>query len=158
MTTEDRVVRVRLELAQGYQFLATFPDLPGAGTITVDEPSPLGGGEGPNAAALLAAAIGNCLAASLVFCLRRARGDAQGVTADVTAHIVRNEAGRFRIGSVDVALSPDVPEADLARLQRCEGLFENFCIVTQSVRQGIPVNVTLKPERVPESLQVETPA
>lgn len=148
MATKDRVARVRLELAHGYQFLASFPDLSVAGAIAVDEPPPLGDGEAPDPAALLAAAIGSCLAASLVFCLRRARGDAQGLTADVTAHILRNEAGRFRIGSVDVALTADVPDADLARLQRCEGLFEDFCIVTQSVRQGIPVNVMLKPEHL----------
>lgn len=124
MATDDRVALVRLELAHGYQFLASFPDLSAAGAIAVDEPPPLGDGEAPDAAALLAAAIGSCLAASLVFCLRRAHGDAHGVTADITAHIVRNEAGRFRIGSVDVALSPDVRDADLARLERCEGLFE----------------------------------
>jgi hypothetical protein len=30
------------------------------------------------------------------------------------------------------------------RLTRCEGLFEDFCIVTESLRRGIPVAVTVK--------------
>ncbi len=41
---------------------------------------------------------------------------------------------------------PDLPDSTLsgdvsARLARCEGLFEDFWIVTESVRHGIPVNV-----------------
>jgi len=34
-----------------------------------------------------------------------------------------------------------VDAADAGRLERCERLFEDFCIVTASIRQGIPVKV-----------------
>ena len=40
------------------------------------------------------------------------------------------------------------PDEDTPRLGRCENLFEDFCIVTQSVRRGIPVNVTVKQREV----------
>ena len=33
---------------------------------------------------------------------------------------------------------------EAARLERCERIFENFCIVTASVREGIPVSVHVK--------------
>jgi hypothetical protein len=45
----------------------------GAPPLRIDEPPPLGEERGPDAAALLGAAVGDCVAASLVFCLRKAR-------------------------------------------------------------------------------------
>jgi uncharacterized OsmC-like protein len=141
MSSESSVTRVHVGPAGGYRFSATFPDRPHVAPIVVDEPPPLGDGAGPNPAAVLAAAVGGCLAASLTFCLRRARADAS-VSADVEAHVDRTATGRLRIAGIDVALSVNVDPEELARLQRCEGLFEDFCIVTQSVRQGIPVTVT----------------
>jgi hypothetical protein len=52
--------------------------------------------------------------------------------------------GRRHVGAIDVELVPSVGDADQDRLVRCEELFEDFCIVTASVRQGIAVNVSIK--------------
>lgn len=143
--TEERTQHVTVRLARGYQFVAEFNDIPSAPSILFDEPEPLGDNRAPNAAAVLGAAVGNCLAASLAFCLRRARADLQDLTAHVTTHVVRNEQGRFRVGGIDVELTPVLGAGDgTAKLDRCESLFEDFCIVTASVKHGIPVNVSLK--------------
>jgi len=58
--------------------------------------------------------------------------------------LARNEGGRWRIREINVLISPDVSEGDRGRLKRCVELFEDFCIVSQSVRQGIPVNVEVR--------------
>ena len=92
---------------------------------------------------MLAAAIGNCLAASFAFCLRKARVEPVDLTAAVVARVARNEQGRFRISGIKVELAPEVLESDRPRLERCERLFEDFCIVTESVRRGIPVDVKI---------------
>src|SRR5687768_12075856 len=139
--SETRDYKVDLRFVRGYEFVATFRDGEGLPPIVFDEPPPLGEGSGPNAAAVLAAAIGNCLAASLAFCLRKARVEPVDLTAAVIARVARNEQGRFRISGIDVDLTPEVAESDGPRLERCERLFEDFCIVTESVRRGIPVNV-----------------
>jgi uncharacterized OsmC-like protein len=143
---EEMTHRVTITLEQGFEFRATFDGASGT-SVVLDEPPPLGGGRGPNAAALLSAAVGNCLAASLLFCLRKSRATVGALTADVTTRITRNEAGRFRISGIDVALSTDVSAEDLARLGRCEDLFEDYCIVTESVRRGIPVSVSVAEPR-----------
>lgn len=109
--------------------------------LEIDEPAPLDEGRGPNAARVLAAAIGNCLAASLLYCLRRARIDVEGVDAAVEGAMVRNERGRLRISGVRVKLQPRVAPAHRDRMGRCLELFEDFCVVTQSVRDGIDVTV-----------------
>lgn len=106
----------------------------------LDEPPPLGEGAGPNAARLVAAAVGNCLAASLLYCLQRARAEVGEVAVTVTGTLVRNEAGRLRIGSLSVELDPQLSDG-AAALERCLPLFEQFCVVTESVRAGIPVSV-----------------
>ncbi len=142
--SDDRDHHVTLTLARGYEFVAEFPDVSGSAAVLLDEPQPLGGNRGPNAAALLGAAIGNCLAASLTFCLHKTRATVAGMTARVTTHVSRNAAGRFRISGIDVELTPEVADADGAKLERCDLLFADFCMVTESVRHGIPVNVTVK--------------
>jgi len=144
---DERTHHVTLNLARGYEFVAEFPDLPNAPQILLDEPPPLGADRAPNAAAVLGVAVGNCLAASLAFCLRKSRVELEGLTARVSTRVQRDEHNRLRITGIDVELAPEVADADASRLTRCEDLFEDFCIVTQSVRRGIPVNVTVKAGR-----------
>lgn len=135
---------VTVRLARGYEFVAEFDDVPDRPSILLDEPEPLGEGRAPNAAALLGAAVGNCLSASLAYCLRKSRIAVTDLTAHVTTHITRTDKGRFRISAIDVELAPEIPDADPTRVARCGDLFEDFCTVTASVRQGIPVNVSVK--------------
>ena len=142
--SDERGARTHLDLEKRCRFSVTFPELDSPARLVVDETPPLGEGQGPNPAVLPASAVSGCLASSLLFCLSKARGEATAVAADAVAHIVRNEAGRFRVGGLDVTLSVEVPEDDQAWLQRCEGLFEDFCIVTESVEHGIMVNVNVR--------------
>jgi organic hydroperoxide reductase OsmC/OhrA len=151
MAAETREAVAHVQLAEGYRFTVTFPDVEGAQPITLDEPAPLGTGTGPTPAGLLAAAVGGCLSASLTLCLNKAHVSPDAVNAHVTARIGRNAAGRLRIEGIDVDLTPCFAGADASRFERCKALYEDFCIVTESVRHGIPVNVRVA--RCGESLE-----
>lgn len=140
----EETFEVELELEEGYRFTVRF-DLADVPPLRTDEPPPVGGGDGPNPSRLVAAAAANCLAASLLFCLRKARVEVSELRARVRAALVRNESGRLRIGELDVTLRPRVPEGAEAKLDRCLALFEDFCIVTQSLRSGIDVAVDVEP-------------
>ena len=140
MAADSRTAIAHVQLVDGYRFTATFPDVPGAEPITLDEAAPLGTGTGPTPADLLAAAIGGCLSASLTLCLNKAHLEPDAVNAHVTARVTRNESGRLRIEGIDVELTPCFA-GDQGRFDRCKTLYEDFCIVTESVRRGIPVNV-----------------
>lgn len=135
---------IAMDLDDGFRFLVDF-DQEGVPPLLMDEPAPLGSGAGPNAARVLAAAVGNCLSASALYCLRRARIDVLDMHTTVSATMERNEAGRLRIASFDVRLQPVVEASDQPRMRRCMALFEDFCVVSQSVRTGIEVGVTVEP-------------
>ncbi|MER3404321.1 MAG: hypothetical protein C4289_03410, partial [Chloroflexota bacterium] len=140
---EEMQATVRLSHVEGYQF-DVAPDTPADWRIRMDEPAPLGAGAGPNAARMLAAAVGHCLSASLLFCMHRARGPVSGITTTVTATMRRNERGRWRVAGLHVDLElPPLDETQQRAWERCKDLFEDYCIVTASVRQGIPVDVTV---------------
>lgn len=117
----------------------------GVTPLVVDEMQPLGAERGPNPARLLGAAVGSCLGASLLYCLRKARIGVTDLRTTVEGTMVRNDRGRLRIGELRVRLAPTVPEAERARMARCLEIFEDFCIVTQSVRAGIDVAVRVEP-------------
>lgn len=134
---------VSLKLEEDYRIRATFESVENAPSLVLDEPAPLGAGTGPNAQDLLAAAIGNCLAASLLFCARKSRVEIGGLEGSVTTHTSRNEANRLRITRVDVALAPEFKDEDAAKMARCAGLFEDFCTVTASLKGGLDVHVRL---------------
>lgn len=148
MSADAPTFSVTLEQRERFQFDVSFDDERWP-PIRLDEAAPLGDGTAPNASRILGAAVGNCLASSLLFCLEKARVPVTGLAAAVRGEVVRNEKGRLRIGKVEVTLRPSVPGASSERMGRCLELFEDFCIVTQSVRQGIEVAVSVEPEIVP---------
>ena len=90
------------------------------------------------------ASVANCLSASLLFALRKFKNNPGPITTVVTAHMERNEEKRLRVGSVDVMIQVDSPAESLEHLDRVLDQFEDFCVVTQSVRSGFPVNVTVR--------------
>jgi uncharacterized OsmC-like protein len=140
----DEQLTVTVDLQEDYKFQVNFGD--GWPRLVMDEPAPLGEDAGPNAVRVLAAAVGNCLSASTLYCLRRARIDVLGMKTAVRATIVRNEKGRLRIGGLEVHIEPLVQDEDIVRMRRCMELFEDFCVVTESVRNGIDVRVAVEPE------------
>lgn len=134
---------VRLRREAGYRFQVDFAQA-GVPPLQVDETPPLGAGEGPNPARLLAAAVGDCLGASLLFCLGKQRVEVAGLDVEVVGTYTRNERNRLRIGGLAVTLELDArgaPEADRTKVEKCLGMFEDFCVVTASVRAGIDVTV-----------------
>ena len=147
MTPHDRFT-VDLSLRDGYAFNVEFGEGEGS-PLVVDELPPLGEANGPNPARLLAAAVGSCLSASLLFCLRKARIEVGDLRTTVEGTIIRNERGRLRIGGISVRLAPELTPEQRGRMGRCLDLFQDFCIVTESVRDGIAVDVAVEPALMP---------
>ena len=140
LSSEQTVFTTRLDRINDYQFKVRF-DIPGIPELMTDESEPLGRNAGPSPSRLLSAAVGNCLSSSLIFCLGKARIPLGDLKASVETVTRRNAKGRWRIAALNVKLSPIVSEEDVSRSKRFLELFEDFCVVTESVRKGIEVNV-----------------
>ncbi|MBM7130165.1 OsmC family protein [Dyella mobilis] len=141
--SDEQFVELSLEQVEDYEFRVRFDGTAIPDLIT-DETAPLGGEAGPNPSRLLAAGVANCLAASLLFALRKFKNSPGKLTAKTRATLARNEHGRLRITHVAVELQLADAVAALEHVDRALAQFEDFCIVTESVRQGIAVEVSVR--------------
>ncbi len=138
MTEEIRITITREE---NYRFSVDFG--PAIAAMTADEPAPLGEGAGPSPQQMLAAAIANCLSASLVFAVRKFKEDPGKITATAICEIGRNEKNRLRVTGIKVSIALGVEPETLGHLDRALAQFEDFCTVSQSVKAGIPYSLTV---------------
>ncbi len=135
-------VSVTITRQDKYRFLVDFgPDI---AKMVADEPAPLGDGVGPSPSQLLAAAVANCLSASLLFAHAKFKEDPGRLTTTAVCDIGRNERNRLRVAGIRVAITLGVPPESLGHLDRALAQFEDFCTVSQSVRSGIPFVVTVR--------------
>ncbi len=137
----DKTSSVTLAQQQGYQFQVHY----GAAMPAqqVDLPAPLGQASGPSPEQALGAAVGQCLSSSLLFALRKYKQEPGPLRTEVEVTEGRNEAGRQRVLGLQARIHLGVPASTLEHLDRALASFEEFCTVTQSVRQGIPVTLSV---------------
>lgn len=106
---------------------------------------------GPDAARLLGMALLGCLSASFIFCLKKRNLTPDDLEARAEISFKTIEKGYTRIKQVDISLKPKTDDAaTLKRINQCiremkngKLLFEENCIITASVREGINVNVEM---------------
>jgi organic hydroperoxide reductase OsmC/OhrA len=141
MSDTQKIV-LTLEQESEYSFRIHFDETSIPDLLT-DEPEPLGHGAGPNPARMLAAAVANCLSASLLFALRKFKNQPGKLVTTATAELTRNEQGRFRVSHIQADIQLAEAADAHASLERILAQFENFCVVTESVRHGIEVSVSI---------------
>ena len=136
----DGQFTISMEQTDKYEFKVKFDD---GKELLMDEPEPLGGGQGPNPTRLISAAVGYCLSASLFFALQKARVECKILKTTVTTQIARNEKGRLRIAGSKVSITAelDQDEKSAKKISKSLELFEDFCVATQSIRDGLDVEV-----------------
>ncbi|MHA1607365.1 MAG: OsmC family protein [Candidatus Freyarchaeota archaeon] len=136
---EKMVSEVEVEWIENFRSKLKVKDFP---EIVLDEPPEMGGTDtGPCPVHLLAASIASCLLASYIYCAKKARVKLKGakVKARAESEWVK---GAMRVKEVHVNLELN-PAGGVSRkrAELCVKVFRNFCIVTESVIKGIPVNV-----------------
>lgn len=134
---------ITVQQESDYVFRIAFDDTEIPDLLT-DEPPPLGGNSGPNPSRMLLAAVANCLSASLLFALRKFNNTPGTLTSRATATLGRNADGRLRVDHIDVTLHLPGDPSDYQQLERVLAQFENFCVVTESVRAGVSVSVRVE--------------
>ena len=144
---EEMVSETEVEWLKDLQFKANY-DLPKVKELIMDEPPQLGGsGAGPNAARVLASSIGDCLSASILFCLTKSRVPVKNLKSNIKTRVARNEDNFLRVKDIEVEIQVQLEDpGETKKSERCKELFEKYCIVTDSIRNGIPISVNVKIE------------
>ncbi len=134
--------RVTLTQEAGYRFAVRYSE--SQPPFHGDEGPPLGAGDGATPLQLLAAAVGNCLSSSLTFAYGKFRQSPGPLATTAQALVGRNEHNRLRVQEIRVRIRLGVPAASLEHTDRVLAQFEDFCTVTASVRQAIPVAIEIE--------------
>ena len=132
-------LKVHLTQQGDYRFLVDF-----SASIPALLVGHAGDSTGPAPAQLLGAAAGQCLLASLVFALGKARRDAGLLSAEVTCQLGRNAQGRQRVQSLAITARLGKRAAELPDIQLLLAGFLPFCTVPQSLVEGMAVHVTIE--------------
>ena len=135
----EKTITVELRQRSNYQFDIEFNE--GIPQLISDEPAPLGEGKGPSPVQMLAASVGNCLSDSLFFALAKFKQKPEPIHTTVNAMVGRNAEGRMRILHIEAKIHLGVEASKLEHLDRALEQFQEFCTVTQSVGQGIPIHI-----------------
>ena len=135
----SKQISISLRQRQDYRFEVTFDE--GMAVLLSDEPAPLGTGMGPSPVQLLCAAVGNCLADSLLFAYRKFNQQPEPLQCTVTAEVGRNSENRLRVLNIHALIQLGVPVSVLEHTERVMAQFEAFCTVSQSVGQGVPIRL-----------------
>ena len=99
---------------------------------------------GPNPSRLLASAVLGCLSASLIFCIGKKNLKLDDFEAEAEIIIAKNEKNFLRVKEINIKLIPVTDNEEvIKRIKQCEKMFEDYCTITQSVREGIKINVVL---------------
>ena len=99
---------------------------------------------GVTPARLLGMSVMGCLSSSFLFCMSKRQFTPDEFHAEAEVIAGRNEEGRLRIQEIKVNLYPKFsdPEAK-SRLEECKKIFEKFCTVSASVREGIQITTNI---------------
>ena len=99
---------------------------------------------GPNPSRMLGMAILGCLSASFIFCLKKRNLTIDYLKAEAEVTIARNQKGFWRVKKIDVNIDVKIDDPEVKkRADQCRKMFEQYCVVTQAVREGIDVEVNL---------------
>ena len=140
----EREVKVKAKLERDMIFKCDLGDLK-LGDCYIDESNKIESEMlGPNATRLLAMAVLGCLSASYVFCFSKRDFTVKDLEAEAIVTIFRNEKGFVRVKKIDVDINPKIDTPDMRkRAVQCQKMFEQYCTVTASIREGIDVNVNI---------------
>lgn len=112
--------------------------------VSSDEPEPMGTETAPSPVTYLFHSLVSCQLTALSKCLQKARIEEYQISAEASFRFREEEgpeemgqAAGLRADHIDVDLTLNVPEDQESRAQRCLEVFDQGCLVGQSLRAGV---------------------
>jgi uncharacterized OsmC-like protein len=111
------------------------------GDLLLPAPTPVGVGYGPEAVTLLNMSTTYCMTASLNYYLAKARVVPTTLRAKGHVGMRLTEEQFRRVKSIEIDIRIEVDEKERKRLMRALDRFNDFCIITESIKGSFPINV-----------------
>ena len=100
---------------------------------------------GPSPVKLLAISVLGCLVASYSFCLQKRNFSISDLGGSAEVILARNDNNFWRVKKIDIKIKPKIENPEMRkRADQCKKLFEQYCIISESLRNGIVVDVDLE--------------
>jgi uncharacterized OsmC-like protein len=134
-------MKVLLNYTKDLHFKASARDFK---DINVDEPASFHGTDlGPSAVEYLLIGIGGCLGTTFIYCLQRRNIELDSFEIEVDGKLTHTGPKmRLRLVNVVVELKYRAKKSiNAAGIGDCIKEFKEFCIVTNSIAKGIPIDV-----------------
>lgn len=94
---------------------------------------------------MLALSVLGCLAASFAFCLGKKNFLLSDIEGKAVITSKRNEKGFWRLNKIDIKLNPKIDNPKMRKkADQCQKIFEQFCIISESLREGIEINTNFE--------------
>lgn len=135
------MVKVKAKWLDGVGFEANVRHFP---PVVVDEPPEFHGDDrGFSSVEYLLVGIAGCLGSSLAYCFRNLQVELKSMEIDVDGKLHHPEPGHpLRVVKIEATMDVEVaPDQDEEMVELCLEKFRKYCVVTQSVVQGIPADV-----------------
>ena len=113
----------------------------------IDEPVSFHGTDlGPSAVEYLLIGIGGCLGTTFIYCLQKNNIELESFEVVVDGKLSHTGPKKLlRIVDVDVDLNFTPKEASSdVEINRCMKEFTEYCIITNSIANGLPININCK--------------
>jgi len=115
--------------------------------FNIDEPTSFHGTNlGPSAVEYLLIGIGGCLGTTFIYCLQKNNIELETfeiVVDGKVSHTGPKTLLRLENVDVDLKFTPKEASSDV-EINRCMEEFAKYCIVTNSIANGLPINVNCK--------------
>ncbi|MFX1237890.1 MAG: OsmC family protein [Promethearchaeota archaeon] len=134
-------MKVSIEYSEGVHFIANVRQF---NSIHIDEPESFNGTElGPSPVEYVLIGIGGCLGSTLSYCLKKKGLEINKLEIIIDGKIRHEEPyNRLRITSVDAELHLNMKDnGNTGEIDSCVESFLKYCIVSNSISQGIPIDV-----------------
>ncbi len=139
--------RVKATWIENIAFRVSIKDFP---EFIMDEPKAFHGNDmGPSAGEFLLVSIAGCQGVSFMFCLQKFNIEIEEMVVHVESkmkHVWHEEYEREILNIIHINVVIDIKLAnpeDEEDLLECFEVYQKYCVVTTSIRRGIPVDVKL---------------
>ena len=136
-------MKISLKFSENLHFIAKarrFND------IHIDEPESFHGTDlGPSSVEYVLIGIGGCLGSSFIYCLQKKKIEIENLEIEIDGKLKHTGPKmNLRLVNVDVQLifTPKKGK-QLEIINQCIKKFFDYCVVSNSIIQGIPINVSV---------------